>query len=847
MNILSGDVMPINIFISSRMKERSIEKERRDLAKEAIEELGDNFKPVLFEYEPPDSKHIKDWWRSRIKGENTKFMVLILNDTLSAAVFDEFRNASEYGVRTFVLLINEKFVLNEKLRTINYPESGLVISDDDLGWFYRAIKSQKIKEIKEEDEFKKDIRNAISQHLDVSPEVPHELKNNILSKDDPELKRILKVYVKPIEYDNAYSILDKNRFLVITGDANIGKTSMAQHLADRMRSEHNLARIIKIDEGRIDIGLFRNLKKSAIIFDDAFGKSNFGDSGDYSGNIDDIMGLRESNNFVILTTRKQILDEVKRRQTRFTEYYQNIKGNLKEFSQEGSYSDDALREILEKHLNYYYETGKISDGEVAIARENTGKIINNLRFPHNIDILVKEELKKATEGLKGLDDAIEAAKHIKIIAKSWFLNLEVNKKYFVFTVALFPIFAEKTFDRVYERITEALRRRHVGLTTEDPNALRMHTAAYITETGIIGFRHPNYWEGVREGILEECRRDLVDVFPALKELAKDNDSDVRWEVVGALRVIGMIKPYETLPVLKELAKDNDSRVRMAVTFALGMIGRVKPDEILPVLKELAKDKDSDVRWVVADALREMGKVKPDEILPVLKEQARDKDLDVRWGVAGALREMGKVKPDETLSVLNEWAKDNDSHVRETAANALGLIGENKPDETIPVLKELAKDNDLHVRMAVAGVLGLGMIGEIKPDETIPVLKELAKDKDSNVRGVVAVTIALRTIGKQDETIQVLKEWAKDKDSNARETAAHALGEIGEIKTDGTLPALKELAKDTNPGVRRAVANALGMIGKVKPDETIPVLKELAKDNDPDVRMAAEASLGKVPA
>jgi len=394
-NILSGDVMPINIFISSRMKEGCIEKEKRDLAKEAIEELGDNFKPVLFEYEPPDSKHIKDWWRSRIKEENTKFMVLILNDTLSAAVFDEFRTALEFDVeKPFVFLINKNLVLNEELRIIDYPD--LVIPDGELDWFYRAIKSIKYKEIKEEDEFKKDIKNAISQYLDVSPEVPPELKSNILSKDDPELKRILKVYVKPIEYDNAYSILDKNRFLIITGDANIGKTSMAQHLADRMRTEHNLARIIKIDEGRIDRGLFRNLKKSAIIFDDAFGKSNFGDSGDYSGNIDDIMGLSEDN-FVILTTRKQILDEVKRRQTRFTEYYQNIKGNLMEFSQEGSYSDDALREILEKHLNYYYETGKISDGEVAIARENTGKIINNLRFPHNIDILVKEELKKVTE------------------------------------------------------------------------------------------------------------------------------------------------------------------------------------------------------------------------------------------------------------------------------------------------------------------------------------------------------------------------------------------------------------------------------------------------------------------
>ena len=69
--------MPINIFISSRME--GVEKEKRKLAKEAIKEMGDAFKPILFEDEPPDSKHTRDWWRDKIKDENTKFMILILN------------------------------------------------------------------------------------------------------------------------------------------------------------------------------------------------------------------------------------------------------------------------------------------------------------------------------------------------------------------------------------------------------------------------------------------------------------------------------------------------------------------------------------------------------------------------------------------------------------------------------------------------------------------------------------------------------------------------------------------------------------------------------------------------
>ena len=836
MNILSGDVMPINIFISSRMKERSIEKEKRDLAKEAIEELsGSKFKPILFEYEPPYSEHIKDWWRSKIKQEDTKFLVLILNNTLSAAVFDEFRTASEYGVNTFVFLMNKNRVLAEKLRIINYPESGLIISDDELDWFYRRIKSTKFKKIKGDDEFKKDIKDAVSQYLEVSPEVPHELKANILNKDDSELKRILKVYVKPVKYDDAYSILYKNRFLVITGDANIGKTSMAQHLADRIMSDHNLTRMIKIDGGRTDVALFKNLKNSIIIFDDVFGKSKFSDSGDYSGNIKEVVDLKD-NNFVILTTRREILDEANKRQTRFTEYYTNIEDNLKEFSQEGSYSDDALREILEKHLNYYYEVSKIGNSELEIAQKNTEKIIKNLRFPHNIDLLVKEELKKATNGEKKLDEAIKDAKHIKIIAKNWFLNLDDKRKYFIFTVALFPGLDGEVFDRIYEKIIVALQRRHIGLTTEDLNALRGDTSAYITETGRIGFRHPNYWEGVGWGIEEGCTRDLVEIIYTLEELAKDEDTYVRWRVVDALIEIGKVKPDKALLLLKQLT--NDRFVHSA--YALGEIGKVKPDKTLLLLKELASDVRVEVRQDVAYALGEISKVNQDNALPVLKQLANDKDTHIRRNVVDALRKIGKVKPDEALPLLKQLAKDEDTYVRRDVVDALRKIGKAKPDKVLLLLKQQANDKEELVRWAVVDTLI--EISKFKPDEALPVLKEWANDKGGFVER--AVVGALREISKvkPNEALPLLKQLVKDEDAYIRRKVVDALREISKVKPNEALPLLKQLANDKEGFVRRAVADALIEIGKVKPNEALLLLKQLAKDDRVNVRWAAEDAI-----
>jgi len=234
------------------------------------------------------------------------------------------------------------------------------------------------------------------------------------------------------------------------------------------------------------------------------------------------------------------------------------------------------------------------------------------------------------------------------------LNLEFNKKYFIFTVALFPGFDEKTFDMVYEKLIELLQRRHRGLITEDLNAIRRYTSAYITETGRIDFRHPNYREGVIEGISEECKRDLVEIIPALGK-------------------IGKIKPEKALPLLKELAKDEPFAIRRRVAIALGMIAEVKPDETLLILTGLAKDDDGGVRMIVAYALGKIGKIKSEKTLPLLKELAKDNFPLVRWSVADALGEIGEIKPEEVLPLLKELAKDENPRVREAAETSLWKI------------------------------------------------------------------------------------------------------------------------------------------------------------------------------
>jgi len=557
-----------------------------------------------------------------------------------------------------------------------------------LDFYYELLK-------KFEDVFKQEaVANEYAHRLWAVLNDERKLKR--YQPDYREVRRIKEVYVKPKMYGKAEEILKKEKFLIITGPANVGKTSMAYYLSSKAKEEFGALRILKIERERISE--FKKIKDHVILFDDVFGKAEAEKR--YADEFEDIRKLKE-NNFVILTTRKSILDEVKNQRTRFGEISESeINNYILEVEQEGSYSDDDLSQILENHIDYYLRAGKIGETEKELALKNKNKIISGLRFPHNYELLVREQLKKVSGNEIDIEKAIDNAKHIKREAKNWFLNLDLNKKYFVFTVALFPGFEEGTFEWIYLKIVKALQKRHKELVDEDLEILRKETSSYITQSGWVNFKHPSYWEGMMEGLKYKHKEDLITIFPVLKELLKDENVGVRY--AAYYTYINMIFIYKTdkiLPFLKEIAEDEYVGAQWVAYQCVKIICKHKPDEILPFLGEIAEDENSLARQFAACSLGELCKVKPDEIFPILKKLTKDKYSSVRCNAIWSLGELCKVKPDEVFPILKEFAKDRDSDVRFAVASSLGHIHRLKKNKVLPVLKKLSNDEKKMVRQA----------------------------------------------------------------------------------------------------------------------------------------------------
>jgi len=711
--------MNTKIFVSSRMN-KSLKK-WRELAYHIIkDEL--KLAPILFEKEPPDSKHIIEWWRGKVK--ESEIYILILNKTLSAAVFDEFRTAYNNHKKILIFTLSSQMLKERRLEIKKSAEKELAISDEALSRFYDFVNSRKHKKILKKDtygvQFMIDFKKGIFQY-DPKATLPIALRSYCIEDDDSEMKRIKEVYVKPGKiYDEASDKLKKEHFLIIAGPPNVGKTSMAYYLASKRKglinSDETPAGILKMS-GEL-LPELKNVKNFVILFDDVFGKSK---SEPYYANRYEAFLKLKDKNFLILTSRENILNEIKDKRTRFAEFSEYKINNVTiKIEQEGSYTDEELGVILKNHLEYYLKTRVINKKEKEYALKHKDEIISKLRFPHNYELFVRVELKKILENEISFNKAIDNAKNIKRVVKKWFLNLSEDEKYFVFTVAFFPYLNEGNLERVYEEVIKILQKN----SSSSINVLRKETSSYITETGVIDFKHPTYWEGVWDGIRDKFETELRKIIPVLEKFVKNKDPYVRSKAVDALGEIGRAVPDKVLPVLEKLAKDKDFYVRFGTAIALGAIGGAVPDKVLPVLEKLAKDKDHYVRSSTAIALGEFGGAVSDKVLPILKKLAKDKDHYVRSSTAIALGEFGGAVPDKVLPVLEKLAKDKDSYVRSSIAIALKEIGRAVPDKVLPVLKKLAKDKDSYVRSSA--VSSLGEIGRAVPDKVLPILKKLAK-------------------------------------------------------------------------------------------------------------------------
>ena len=165
----------------------------------------------------------------------------------------------------------------------------------------------------------------------------------------------------------------------------------------------------------------------------------------------------------------------------------------------------------------------------------------------------------------------------------------------------------------------------------------------------------------------------------LKELAEDEDDDVRWEVAK--------HPRTPAEALRKLAEDGSMWVRSAVSR--------NPSTPVEVLMKLADDGDWEMRQEVAR--------NPSTPVDILRKLAEDEDWEVRREVAR--------NPRTPAEVFMKLAEDGDRYVKEAVTN--------NPNTPVEALRKLAGDGDKYVREGVAK----------NPRTPVEVLRKLAEDEN----------------------------------------------------------------------------------------------------------------------
>lgn len=569
------------IFISSKQKELEIE---RAWAKEATEEtghdLGKDLKAVLVEEETaPPSTTVHIQCSGELKG--CKAVICIYYKTISPIVKNEFHWANEREIPIFIFKKepNGNDDADEQLKKFIKEEVGPPLGDGTYEkYVYKAFIGEDIKD---------KIKASLKEHYPFNKAIPEKyLPYAIESGESERLERIRHVYVKPRCYAKAEEILKSKHLLIITGPAHLGKTSMGFHMADSFTKDNISRRFFVFPESG-DLSEIAGIHNRVILFDDPFGGSAYRVS-PFGDRFDKLQELARKN-YIIVTSRREVLNEA-------IKYTKIGEKNLKDLTIEiapEDYGNKDFEVILERHLEYFKADSDIR----ALASCYKDEIIKELRFPHNYERLVGEELRKVIKKEKGFRHALSDAKEIERAVGQWFENwYKTDKEVFCFllTLALCGEFEEEDFKRIYRNGIERLNKeRGLGLPLPGSLArLRKATAAYVSQERPCAFQanvfqadafqttiplrleHPSYREGIIGCTINLYHQEARFI---LQEMAADNNCWVRYSAVATLGQMAERYPEEELlSILGRLTGDKEAVVQRHAAFTLWNTGQAIP-------------------------------------------------------------------------------------------------------------------------------------------------------------------------------------------------------------------------------------------------------------------------------
>jgi ABC-type dipeptide/oligopeptide/nickel transport system ATPase component len=690
-----------------------------------------------------------------------------------------------------------------------------------------------------------DQTSARAAYPEVMKDLPARLKLYVVDESDFDFQKISEVYVKPLKYHEAWKIIERQReeqreaarriverkqkgevkdqkepregaILIITGPAHVGKTAMATYLSLELKTASYANRILKFSTP-ISVDELKNVKESVIFLDDAFGATEFRESfvGDRFPRMEE---MKDAGNYIIITSRREVLDEALKI-TKLGEISDSsIAGYLVEMEQEGDYDDALLSAILKKHVDYYGKYGMIDEKQVSLVKEFHTQILKSLRFPHNYEIFVRDELPRTGDG-ETMKEAIDNAIHIENAVRKWFLRFyrkDYERFLFLVTLGLFNDVDEVSFADVYAEIFRALATKSEFVPPAHPT--RKDVFPYVSASGNVRFKHPSYWEGVMKGISEIYVEEVAKLIPFLESCVKMEDSRIRVCALNSLLWLGRVSKHAP-EVLSSLVTFMEvQELQNNVIEAVSTIGIERPENlrlIFDAFEKLASRKDWKIKRTIAYYSGKLGEVSTGELLArdllMLMNLLKDESLDVQMEVLDSFNRIFSTMQRDLQNLvpisIDDW---NFESVIEQIFKHLTSIAESVPEgilaSVLIFLEGLATDDSDFIRCNLSYVFA--RLAMTRPEETL------------------------------SASLQKLQILARDNVCDVQDAALSSLEWIAPTSPDSVLDVFQLLLETGNHQLKMALMSPLARIYEYQPQRVMLLLNKLCGELDPVVQKNA---------
>jgi energy-coupling factor transporter ATP-binding protein EcfA2 len=166
-----------------------------------------------------------------------------------------------------------------------------------------------------------------------------------------ELKKRIRIYVKTSLFEETREALEKNKFVVITGEPGVGKTTLAEMLIyEYIANEYNLTYIID-DIREAEQVLVPDNSKQIIYFDDFLGSTEV-EINKAKGSESRLLNLltrvaKYENKYVVLTTRNHLLNGAIISSEKLDRFNIKTKTSLFELKE---YNVELKKQLLNNHI-----------------------------------------------------------------------------------------------------------------------------------------------------------------------------------------------------------------------------------------------------------------------------------------------------------------------------------------------------------------------------------------------------------------------------------------------------------------------------------------------------------------